>query len=281
MSNASTAPPDRLCHVLGHGDITLEGRLLTASNATFVGVASLGDDHVGCVYKPVRGEHPLWDFPDGTLAARERASYCVSEATGWGLVPLTVLRDGPFGPGMVQRWIVGPEEAEDDPPQPSVEPATDLVDVVPLGAVPEGWRHVLDAEDQRRTPVTLVHADHPALRRMAVLDAVLNNADRKGGHILHGTDDRVYGVDHGVTFHTDPKLRTVLWGWAGERLPADCLQGLRRIRQALDGELGDQLTELLSPPEWTATAERVAGLLDTGTFPLPSGHWPSIPWPAF
>jgi uncharacterized repeat protein (TIGR03843 family) len=260
-----------LLSLLSAGELTLQGRLLTASNATFVGRLEADGVAAGCVYKPVRGERPLWDFPEGTLANRERAAYLVSEATGWALVPPTVLRDGPFGTGMVQLWI---DEDED-------EMASPLVDVVPVGEVPDGWLRVLDAEDRHRSAVSLVHADHPALRQMAALDMVINNADRKGGHVLVDGDGHVYGVDHGVCFHEDPKLRTVLWGWAGEHIGEDVEAGLQRLAGALDTELCAELTALLSTAELQALRRRLDRLTRSRRFALPSQQWPSIPWPAF
>ena len=254
--------------LLEHGSLELEGRMLTASNATFVGEVALDGVTASCVYKPVRGERPLWDFPDGTLANRERAAYLVSTATGTPLVPPTVLRDGPFGPGMCQLWIDEDTEQE-------------MVDVIPAGSAPQGWLHVLDAEDHHRRAVSLVHRDDPRLQQMAVLDAVMNNADRKGGHVLVGSDRRLYGVDHGVCFHRDPKLRTVLWGWGGDRLTPACLSSLRRLRRALDRDLAADLAALLTVAEVQVLTRRVERLLETRRFPTPSGHWPAIPWPAF
>jgi uncharacterized repeat protein (TIGR03843 family) len=261
----STQAPVEL---LERGKLEIEGRLLTASNATFVGQVDLDGTTAACVYKPVRGERPLWDFPDGTLANRERAAYLVSVATGVTQVPPTVLRDGPFGPGMCQLWI------DEDPEQ-------EMVDVVPSGDVEDGWLHVLDAEDQHRHPVSLVHRDHPDLQLMVVLDAVVNNADRKGGHVLVDDEGRMYGVDHGVCFHREEKLRTVLWGWAGERLTEPCREVLRRLQTALQGDLGDDLGELLSRDELAMVTRRAERLLRTGRFPSPSAGWPAIPWPAF
>jgi uncharacterized repeat protein (TIGR03843 family) len=254
--------------LLERGKLELEGRLLTASNATFVGEVNLDGATASCVYKPVRGERPLWDFPDGTLANRERAAYLVSVATGVPQVPPTVLRDGPFGPGMCQLWI---DEA----------PEQEMVDVVPSGEVPDGWLHVLDAEDQHRRPVSLVHRDDPGLQVMAVLDAVINNADRKGGHVLVDDRGRMYGVDHGVCFHHEEKLRTVLWGWAGERLTGPCREVLHRLEGALQAQLGDELGGLLTRRELTMCTRRVQRLLHSGRFPSPSAAWPAIPWPAF
>ena len=262
-----TGPPAPV-ELLERGKLEVEGRLLTASNATFVGQVDLDGTTAACVYKPVRGERPLWDFPDGTLANRERAAYLVSVATGAPQVPPTVLRDGPFGPGMCQLWI------EEDPEQ-------EMVDVVPSGEVADGWLHVLDAEDQHRTPVSLVHRDHPDLQLMVVLDAVVNNADRKGGHVLVDDDGHMYGVDHGVCFHREEKLRTVLWGWAGERLTEPCREVLHRLETALQGDLGDDLGDLLSRDELTMVSRRVDRLRRTGRFPSPSAGWPAIPGPAF
>lgn len=244
------------------GELELVGRVTGASNATFVG--RLGELEV--VYKPVRGEQPLWDFPDGTLAEREYAAYLVSDALGWEVVPPTVLRDGPFGVGMVQEWK-------------EPEPAIAAVDIVARGEIPDGFRHVFDAEDGAGRPVALVHEDSRPLRLMALFDVVINNGDRKGGHVLAMRDGHRYGVDHGVSFHVEPKLRTVLWGWAGERLRDDELAAVQRL--ADDAELRERLEELLSVAEVERFAARCEELLSTGVFPLPDGSWPSIPWPAF
>lgn len=258
--------------LLSRGELSLHGRLMAASNGTFQGSVSLAGESATVVYKPVQGERPLWDFPDGTLAQREYAAYVVSEALGWSLVPPTLLRDGPLGEGMVQLWI---DEAE----LPAGE--TELVDIVPQGRVPAGWIGVLDALDGRHNPVTLVHADQIGLRRMAVFDALVNNADRKGGHVLNPGDGRIFGVDHGVTFNADDKLRTVLWGWAGEAIPAALLEDVRKLSDDLAGRLGAQLCDLITGVELTATRERCAALLKTGKYPYPSDDWPAIPWPAF
>jgi uncharacterized repeat protein (TIGR03843 family) len=254
--------------VLRHGDIDVEGRLVDASNATlFCAVAHSGVE-ARCVYKPVAGERPLWDFPNGSLAGREVAAYAVSEAAGWGVVPPTVLRDGPFGPGMVQLWV----ETDTD---------VDLVDVVAPGRVPAGWLHVLDALGSGGRPVVLAHADDARLRRMAVLDVVINNADRKGGHVLPLPDGTVHGVDHGVTFHLEPKLRTVLWGWAGEPLREDEMETLARLGERLEGDLGTELGSLLTRREVRETHRRIDRLVADGHLPLPGDGWPAIPWPPF
>ena len=266
-----TETPDTL-ELLVHGTIEIQGRLTEASNTTLLcGIAVNGVEEL-CVYKPVRGERPLWDFPDGTLAGREVATYLVSEAAGFDVVPPTVLRDGPFGPGMVQRWIEIDEERE-------------LVDIVAPKAVGKGWRTVLRARGSNGDPALLVHADDPALQRMATLDVVVNNADRKGGHVLAGADGGVYGVDHGICLHREEKLRTVLWGWVGEPLPPEIVENLRRLRAALSpghpSGLNDTLHEHITRAEVSALRSRVARLLDAGELPAPGGRWPPIPWPAF
>lgn len=247
------------------GELQLVGRITTASNATFVG--RIGETAV--VYKPVAGERPLWDFPDGTLARREVAAYLVSQALGWEVVPRTWLRDGPLGPGMVQLW------QEPDPEQ-------DPVDVVVASAAPTaGWRTVLEGTDEHGRPVRVVHEDSAALRRVAVLDVLVNNADRKGGHVLPMADGHRHGVDHGVTFHVEHKLRTVLWGWRGEVLDPDEVAGTERVRGSLTGDLGDRLSTLLSDEEVEALAGRCVRLLEAGCFPSPAPGTPGVPWPIF
>jgi uncharacterized repeat protein (TIGR03843 family) len=258
MTVAGPATADQLLD----GEIELVGRVMPASNATFIG--TLGDLRV--VYKPVAGERPLWDFPDGTLAGREVAAYAVSEALGWGVVPTTVLRDGPHGPGMVQAWV---------------EPDEDLapVDVVPVDELPAGYLHVLDALGPDDEPVALVHEDTLELRRMAVFDVLVNNGDRKGGHVLATPDGRRYGVDHGVSFHVDNKLRTVLWGWLGRHLTVQEREGVAAVR----GDLGlhERLGTLVSDREVDAFVRRCDLLLAGDVLPSPSSEWPAIPWPAF
>ncbi len=258
--------------LLTRGEIEIRGRIMPASNATFFATATLEGASIECVYKPVAGERPLWDFPDGTLAGREVAAYAVSQAIGWGVVPPTVLRgDGPAGPGMVQAW------REPDPGQ-------DPVDLVPAGSVPPGYLHVVDAYDGADRPVALVHEDSDALRRMAVFDVVVNNADRKGGHVLAMAEGHRYGVDHGLSFHVDHKLRTVLWGWAGEPLDAEDAAGLTVLVELLctaHSELRQVVDELILDHEVAATLARCERLLSRNRMPVPSGRRPSIPWPAF
>lgn len=228
------------------GRITVAGRLLDASNATLYCTVEWNGVSADAVYKPVAGERPLWDFPDGTLAGREVAAYAVSAATGWDIVPPTVHRDGPFGPGMCQLWI-------------EVDQSVDLV--------------------------ALARSDSPHLRRMAVLDAVINNADRKGGHLLPTPGGHVFGVDHGVCFSVEDKLRTLLWRWRGRPLPEEAVAVLTDLSQRLDrgepGELGTVLSTHLTGAEIAATRRRIERLLRTGRHPQPSEDWPAIPWPPF
>jgi hypothetical protein len=195
-----------------------------------------------CVYKPIKGERPLYDFPDGTLARREVAAYVLSEATGWSVVPPTVLRDGPFGEGAVQSWM-------------ETDPDVDVVGLIVRG-------------DAR-------------LRPMCVFDAIANNADRKGGHILPLLDGTLRGVDHGICFAVEPKLRTVLWSWAGDELSEDEQAVVSRVAAGLarGGNLAAALGELLSKAEVRATAGRATALLKTGRFPEPDPSRPALPWP--
>lgn len=272
--------------VLRDGELTVIGRIRSASNATFLCEATLGDRAVHCVYKPVAGEAPLWDFPDGTLAGRELGAYLVSTQLGWNLVPYTVIRDGPAGPGMLQLWVrqagdaVGEvsEAGESGAEQP--DPGPDLVDLFPVGASPPGYLPVLRAYDYAGDEVVLMHADDPRLRRMAVFDVLVNNADRKGGHILCGVDGRVYGVDHGVCLHVENKLRTVLWGWAGKPVDDDTLAAVACLAEALTGPFGDELAEQITRAEIAALRLRAHALLDNPVMPGPNRHRP-IPWPAF
>ncbi|MCU1674070.1 MAG: Phosphatidylinositol 3-and 4-kinase [Frankiales bacterium] len=228
--------------LLTDGVLEVEGRMVDASNATLYCTTTLDGITAACVYKPVRGERPLWDFPDGTLAGREVSAYLVSVATGWDVVPPTVLREGPFGPGMCQLWV-------------------DVDETVDLAA--------------------LARSDHPDLRRMAVLDAVINNADRKGGHLLPTPEGRVHGVDHGVCFSSEDKLRTLLWQWRSLPLTDEAVEVLSRVRAELEGALGEHLHEHLTRREVRATVRRVDRLLSTGLHPEPSEDWPAIPWPPF
>jgi uncharacterized repeat protein (TIGR03843 family) len=234
--------------LLNEGEISVVGRLMTASNATFFCVVQGPGDEWGrvvaasCVYKPIRGERPLYDFPDGTLACREVAAHAVSEASGWEIVPPTVLRDGPFGEGMVQLWV-------------EVDESVDLSE--------------------------LIETDNQALRRMAVLDAVMNNADRKGGHLLPLRDGRVQGCDNGLCFAVEPKLRTVLWRWRGQPLTDEESGVLERLHEEIRGPLGAELQTLIAPTEVQATSRRIAALLESGRLPRPDRNRPAIPWPPY
>jgi uncharacterized repeat protein (TIGR03843 family) len=234
--------------LLRDGEMTVVGRLLSASNATFFClVAGAGNESgktvaASCVYKPIRGERPLYDFPDGTLACREVAAHAVSEASGWEIVPPTVMRDGPFGEGMVQLWM-------------------EVDETVDIGQ--------------------LIASDNPALRHIAVLDAALNNADRKGGHLLPLPDGRIHGIDNGLCFAVEPKLRTVLWRWRGQSLTADERAVLERLRRGILGDLGEQLQGLLSPAEVEATSRRIETLLANGVMPRPDRNRPAVPWPPY
>lgn len=255
--------------LLAKGELTVRGRVREASNAVLYCTVEYEGVSAACVYKPVAGERPLWDFPDGTLAQREVAAYELSEAMGWGLVPPTVLRDGPYGEGMCQLWI---EASADE------EALLALVEGEEPGP---GWKAVGFADVGEDRTALLVHADDERLRRLAVLDAVINNGDRKGGHLLPAPGGRLYAIDHGVTFNADDKLRTLLWGWAGEPLPEEALEALRRLSADLEEgrPLAGRLAELITPAELEALRGRVADLLRTGRHREPSGQWPAIPWP--
>ena len=232
---------DANLELLKTGVINVTGRLVDASNATLF--ASIESDIAQgqCIYKPIAGERPLWDFPDGQLAHREYAAFLISELLSLHIVPPTVLRDGPFGIGMVQLWI-------------DIDEEIDLA-------------HFFSQDD-------------PQLRTMALFDAIINNTDRKIGHLLPDKSGHVYGCDHGVTFHSEYKLRTVLWQWAGEALLETEIEILRK---ALSGfaEIEDALKDYLTQDEIDALELRIKELLESATFPLPNPDWPSIPWPAF
>ena len=249
--------------------MTVTGRLVDASNVTLLGTVKAKGVELSCVYKPVRGERPLWEFPDGTLAGREVASYLIARAAGWDCVPPTLLRDGRFGPGMVQAWV---EDADSDL----------TADLLPDDAVPDHWFPVLHAVGQDDEPLVLAHGAQPALAVLAGFDLVVNNADRKASHILPTPDGRIRGVDHGVTLHTDDKLRTILWGWAGSALPDAVTAGLERLASALSSagsELSRQIDDLVTVGERRALSDRVAHLLAEPVYPRPPEHRTPIPWP--
>ncbi|NHA68942.1 SCO1664 family protein [Phycicoccus flavus] len=255
--------------VLTRGELTPLGRISGSSNGALL--CQVGDpaDGLLAIHKPQATERRLWDYPDGTLVERERAAYLVSEAGGFGVVPPTVLRSGPLGRGSVQLWVGDTAGLEPDP----------LVDVLDPAEVPDGWLVVLEGESTYGEPVVVAHSPEPVLRTVAVLDAALNNSDRKGSHVLRD-GDVVRGCDHGVSLSVEPKLRTVLWGWAGDELPEADLERLDRLDAALADGLTDDLAPLLTVDEVGALRHRVTMLLRRRTHPRPRGGWPAIPWPA-
>lgn len=267
LATGTELPTQQALRLLRDGEMVLEGRLVDASNTTLRAFLTLDGVRARCVYKPVRGERPLWDFPDGTLAGREVAAYLVSAATGWDVVPPTVLREGPLGIGACQIWV-------DEPAR--VQP---LVGFIPAVELPTGWLSIADARDEDGEQFLLAHADDAGLARLALFDVVVNNADRKGGHVLHTGDGHLYGVDHGVCFHVEDKLRTVLWGWIDRPLPAEARAVLAAVRQELTGQLGASLSAVLTDAEVQAIGARVDRLLKTGTFPAPVPGWRAVPWP--
>ena len=220
--------------------LSVTGRLIDASNATLYAEAKIGEVDVACIYKPVAGERPLWDFPDGTLANREYAAYLISEISGLHVVPLTVLRDGPFGFGAVQQWI-------------NIDESIDLA--------------------------LFFREDNPALRKIALFDAIVNNTDRKIGHLLPLSNEVVLGCDHGVTFHSEDKLRTVLWQWSGDKFSGEEIALLDNLLAKIVANA--ELKELITESEIAALEDRINSLISAGTFPTPSDEWPSIPWPPF
>ncbi len=223
--------------LLTRGTVTVKGRMPWASNVTLLAEVTLGPACVRAIYKPERGERPLWDFPPG-LYKRELAAYLFSEALGWGLVPPTIVREGPLGEGSLQLFV----EAEFE----------------------QHWFTL--REDPR-------HRER--LQKICVYDFVANNADRKSGHCLLGPDDQIYAIDNGLTFHTDMKLRTVIWDYAGEPIPSNVLNDLKRFVEA---DLPDPLAELLDPDEQQALRVRAKALIDYARFPEDrSGH--HYPWP--
>jgi hypothetical protein len=229
-----------MLELMTDGVLSVTGRLVDASNATLYGTVSHGDDEVRVIYKPVAGERPLWDFPDGNLAQREYASFVISEIGGWHLVPLTILRDGPFGIGMVQQWI-------------DIDESVDLA--------------------------LFYREDYASLREMALFDAVVNNTDRKIGHLLPTANGKLYGCDHGVTFHREDKLRTVLWQWSSQSLKVEEIRRLEDLKASLQSD--KVVKGLISNDEFNALNFRIDRLLSERVFPEPSDEWPAVPWPPF
>lgn len=217
------------------GEMKILGRITDASNATLLAEI----DDVKVVYKPIAGERPLWDFPTGNLAHREYSSYLVSEFLDLNIVPTTILRDGPYGVGMVQEW---------QEPNPEI----DIVDIA--------------------------QSENEHIRKMAIFDVIINNGDRKFGHILPISTEAIFGCDHGVTFNVDNKLRTVLWQWRGTPYRSEELEVFSKaIEFARSGDLIDYLTD----EELNAMVNRCAEQITSGLFPQPSEDWPAVPWPPF
>ena len=231
---------ESLDSILLNGEIEVEGRLVDASNATLFVTLTQGGESLQAIYKPISGERPLWDFESGDLASRERAAYLISELGDFDLVPLTILRDGPFGMGAVQRWI-------------DVDEAVDLAE--------------------------FFRTDAAELRATALFDAVINNTDRKIGHLLPDLNGKLYVCDHGVTFHHEDKLRTVLWQWAGQSLTDEEIAQLTTLRGIILDNT--EITALINREEISALIERIDRLISSGTFPLPNPEWPAVPWPPF
>ena len=228
--------------ILQAGSVKVEGRLVDASNATLLTEIELAGEVVRAIYKPISGERPLWDFQSGTLAFRERAAYLISEAMGFHLVPLTILRDGPFGMGAFQIWI-------------EIDESVDLALY---------FREV-----------------NEHLRKVALFDAVINNTDRKIGHLLPSQTGSLFICDHGVTFHEEDKLRTVLWQWSGHPLNEDELETLRKLYLSVENQEIEELGELLSAIEIEALLYRIEKLISQSRFPEPNPDWPAVPWPPF
>ena len=224
--------------MITNGLLKVEGRFVDASNATLYAVVELEEQSLHVIYKPIAGERPLWDFPDGNLANRELAAYLLSDALALHIVPFTALREGPFGPGMVQEWI-------------DIDKDIDVVD--------------------------LANSSHPKIREMALFDAIINNTDRKYGHILPTSSGEIFGCDHGVTFHEDPKLRTVIWQFSSQEFnpsDLDLLSHAARIASEV-------VAPFISTAETNALSARIDKLLKNNTFPEPSEDWPPVPWPPF
>ena len=231
---------------MNNAALTVTGRLIDASNATLYAMCTIkdqsGEREFACIYKPIAGERPLWDFPDGTLANREYLTFLISHWLEMDLIPPTILRDGPYGTGMVQKWI-------------EIDPQVDLMDFY--------------ATNDLR------------LRKMALLDLIINNTDRKIGHLIPTASGHLYGCDHGVTFHVDDKLRTVLWQWAGEKFTAEELSLLDQAKDLLATSKREIVESLIEIDEIEATIERIDRSLGLGEFPQPSQDWPAVPWPPF
>ncbi len=235
---------EEAARLLTEGEMEILGMLPNASNHTFLSLVREEDEAMIAVYKPRRGERPLWDFPDGTLCLREVAAYEVSSAIGWPRIPPTVLREGPEGPGAVQMFV-------------DLDPSEHY-----FALAETRWDELADD-----------------FRRIALFDTVVNNADRKAGHCLLGPEGNVYAIDHGVCFAAEPKLRSVIWEFADEPIPAELLEDLRRFSSRLaSGDVRDRLGALLTDEETRAVIDRLEHLLSSERFPLPGPGRP-YPWP--
>ena len=232
---------EQISHFLAQGTLTVTGRLVDASNATLFGSITHEDQSMDVIYKPIAGERPLWDFPDGTLADREYAAFLLSNLAGFNCVPPTILREGPAGLGMVQLWI-------------DIDESIDLAQ--------------------------FFGSDEPSLRNLAIFDACINNTDRKIGHLLPEESGHLFACDHGVTFHVEDKLRTVLWQWAGDSLTDVELETLKKVADLVKSQEELFLTHI-THDEFLALVMRIERLLTSGVMPLPSDEWPAIPWPAY
>jgi uncharacterized repeat protein (TIGR03843 family) len=262
-----------LANALSTSPLEVVGRLVDSSNnALVVNVDTTArEGETVAVYKPAAGERPLWDFPDATLARREVAAYLLSQELGWDHVPMTVWRqDGPNGPGMIQRWIDG-------------EVADEFINLFEPHAVPTGWLPILEGRDANNHPVVLAHHDNEQLERIALFDFIANNADRKGGHLIAeqaGSGQHVWAIDHGICFHIEPKLRTVIWGFVDRQLPESLLTDIQRLIRSFD-QFRSLVDSHLSSAEIDAVLARARELVELGTFPAPSGQGPAVPWPIF
>ena len=224
---------------LHDGELRVVGRLVDASNATLLCDIGSEEEPVQVIYKPIAGERALWDFPDGELAKREVAAFLLSKSLDYNIVPETIFRDGPFGLGSVQRWI-------------DVDESIDVVE--------------------------LAQSQDPLIRKMALFDVLINNTDRKFGHILPTHDGSVFGCDHGVSFHSEDKLRTVLWQFAGQPLTESELMDMSRVLASLPQS---GVAEFLNEADQEALVRRIERVKGEATFPFPSEDWPAVPWPPF
>ena len=218
------------------GELEIIGRLVDASNASLL--CKLPNE-LKVIYKPIAGERPLWDFPDGNLASREVAAFYISEVGEFDVVPKTVLREGPFGIGAIQQWIETSEAAD---------------------------------------VIGMAQSEDPQIRNLALFDIVINNADRKFGHVLITPDGQIFGCDHGVSFHEENKLRTVIWQFAEQKLTSEEIAKLKDLISKIDL---NHLAKFLSAEEIAAFLQRVQGLIEDGRFSSPNPNWPAVPWPPY